>query len=672
MANNTSLYTYVASPNVASNNFTTLYNGVQTVGVNTNYGNANVQAFLNAGSDINGNIVQNIVADGNINANGSLTIHGITNLGNVSNVHITGGNLNYVLQTDGNGDLNWVPLTNLVGNTTEYISFSVSSTSNNQSFTNSNLSSYANSNVMSVFKNGVNIHPDQYSISGNVLTINILLNSGDNIDVLPSGAGSGGSSPGGNLTEVQYNGGITLSGNSNFTYDQPNATLRVTTISSNSSYANSIYVNQRANLGNVGNVHITGGINGYVLKTDGTGNLSWVQQGNTTAGGSNTQIQYNNSGIFAGSANLTFNNTTNTLSVTNIISNGSQLSNLTAANIVGTVANANYATVAGSATTANSATTAGFAVDSDNANTSITVTGNSQPNITSVGQLTSLASNGVVNFTNASNVSLGTYSNLHIDGGSSGQVLRTDGNGNLSWTSFSSTTITNGNSNVNVVANANINISSNGVSNVFVVTNQGINVTGTSNIGNLAIANYFLGSGNLLGNIQGANIAGQVSNALIAGTVYSNAQPNITSVGTLTSLTVAGMTSIQEAKEKFVPNATGATGTVNFDVLTSAIILQTANASANFTLNIRGNSSNTFNSIVNNNESVSITYINKNGTTGYYANVIQIDSSNITPVWINGSAPSSGTISGYDVYNFNILKTNTSTYVVFGAIGGYK
>ena len=132
------------------------------------------------------------------------------------------------------------------------------------------------------------------------------------------------------------------------------------------------------------------------------------------------------------------------------------------------------------------------------------------------------------------------------------------------------------------------------------------------------------------------------------------------------------MTSIQEAKEKFVANNTGATGTVQFDVLTSAIILQTANATANFTLNIRGNGSTTFDSITNTNDSTSITFVNKNGTTGYYANVIQIDGTSITPVWANGSPPTLGTSGGYDVYNLNILKTAANTYTTFATIGGYQ
>jgi hypothetical protein len=60
-----------------------------------------------------------------------------------------------------------------------------------------------------------------------------------------------------------------------------------------------------------------------------------------------------------------------------------------------------------------------------------------------------------------------------------------------------------------------------------------------STTGNIT-ANYFIGNGSLLTSITGANVTGQVGNALVAGTVYTNAQPNITSVGTLSSLSVSG------------------------------------------------------------------------------------------------------------------------------------
>lgn len=66
-----------------------------------------------------------------------------------------------------------------------------------------------------------------------------------------------------------------------------------------------------------------------------------------------------------------------------------------------------------------------------------------------------------------------------------------------------------------------------------------------SAVGNIT-ANYFIGNGSQLSSITGANVTGQVGNAflaslaVVAGTVSANAQPNITSVGTLTSVSVSG------------------------------------------------------------------------------------------------------------------------------------
>jgi hypothetical protein len=80
-----------------------------------------------------------------------------------------------------------------------------------------------------------------------------------------------------------------------------------------------------------------------------------------------------------------------------------------------------------------------------------------------------------------------------------------------------------------------------GVANIDAAT--GNLFSGNANLGNLAIANFFQGNANALFNIQGANVVGTVANAnysAFAGVVTTNAQPNITSVGTLSALTVSG------------------------------------------------------------------------------------------------------------------------------------
>ena len=80
----------------------------------------------------------------------------------------------------------------------------------------------------------------------------------------------------------------------------------------------SIVVSTSANLGDVGNITILGGTNNQVLKTDGTGNVSWATDSATPAG-SNTYVQFNNNNNFGASAGMTFNTTSSTLTLGNSV-----------------------------------------------------------------------------------------------------------------------------------------------------------------------------------------------------------------------------------------------------------------------------------------------------------------------------------------------------------------
>lgn len=174
-------------------------------------------------------------------------------------------------------------------------------------------------------------------------------------------------------------------------------------------------------------------------------------------------------------------------------------------------------------------------------------------------------------------------------------------------------------------------------------------VTGNANLGNAVTANFFIG------NLYGT-----------ANTVSIASQPNITSLGNLTGLNVVGTTSIQQATEKITSNSTGSTGTVNFDVLDQAILFKTSNATANFTINIRGNSTTTLDTVLSSNQSITLAYINTNGNTAYLANNIQIDGSNRTVNYSTGSNLSfPATSNGKDIYSLNIIKTAANTYAVF-------
>ena len=192
--------------------------------------------------------------------------------------------------------------------------------------------------------------------------------------------------------------------------------------------------------------------------------------------------------------------------------------------------------------------------------------------------------------------------------------------------------------------------------------------------GNLNTPNNIISVGNITAPYFIGNITGTTGNsnfANYAGNVTISSQPNITNVGALTNLVVSGTTQIQQAKEKVTVSAVAATGTIDYDLLDQAIILQSANASANFTLNFRGNATTSLNSFMSVDQSMTATFINKNGFPAYYANVIKIDGNTIGVAWSNGTAPTGGTTNAYDSYTFNIVKTNVSTYVVFGIAGSY-
>lgn len=264
---------------------------------------------------------------------------------------------------------------------------------------------------------------------------------------------------------------------------------------------------------------------------------------------------------------------------------------------------------------------------------------------------------GVANTSYASgNLSLGNVANVRISGGTNGYVLQTDGTGNLNWA-------------------AGGGVTGNGVPggavNQIQYNLDGANFGGSTGFSFNPSSNLVSMPGNLtvVGNIAGGNLA---SANFVSGTLTTAAQPNITSVGNLTGLTVVGTSTIQQAKEKVELNAVASTGTVNFELLDSAILYKTSNSAANFTINIRGNVTTTLNSVMSNGQSLTCSFLNTNGTPAYYANTIQIDGNIITPKWIVNGIPSGGTLNGIDVYTFNIIKIGTSVFTVLGSKVGFQ
>jgi hypothetical protein len=140
--------------------------------------------------------------------------------------------------------------------------------------------------------------------------------------------------------------------------------------------------------------------------------------------------------------------------------------------------------------------------------------------------------------------------------------------------------------------------------------------------------------------------------------------------GTLATPAITGGTNtgsvLVSPEERTTVSATAATGTVAFDAVTQSVLYYTSNASANWTLNIRGDASTTLSSILAVGDAITVTHLVTQGSTAYYNNVLQIDSTTVTPKWQGGAAPTSGNVSSIDAYVYTIIKTAaTPTYTVF-------
>lgn len=423
-----------------------------------------------------------------------------------------------------------------------------------------------------------------------------------------------------------------------------------------------LVVTQSADLGNIGNVRITGGSANFIIQTDGAGNLTFVPQAAQSAAGNAAEIQFNTGGVFAADQNLRFftgNSTLQTTNVSAVITTASQ----PYINSLGTL---NGLTVAGNTNTGNISVSANITsgnADLGNVAVANFITGAlttaAQPNITSLGILTGLSILGNINgnvlpngnsvfnlgsssqtykelYLSANGITIGG-ANLYSNGGNlisngniftTGQLISNVVTGTAPLLVSSNTLVSNLNANLlqgfsvssasaantivlrdstnNFAANTiTANLTGNATTAGTVVTNAQPNITsvgtltslsvssnissGNANLGNAVTANFFIGSGSNLSNIQAGNITGTVANAQYANdagnaqnavsathaatsnTVVDSAQPNITSVGTLTSLSITGNINSGNATlgnsataNFFIGNITGnVTGNIN-------------------------------------------------------------------------------------------------------------
>jgi hypothetical protein len=187
-------------------------------------------------------------------------------------------------------------------------------------------------------------------------------------------------------------------------------------------------------------------------------------------------------------------------------------------------------------------------------------------------------------------------------------------------------------------------------------------------------------TGNLPAKTASTKLSFNPSTGVLSSTTFSGSGTSLTGVGllatasTYTALqTFVGTSSNADLKtsnilEVATISATAATGTIQFDVTTQSVLYYTTNASGNFTLNFRGSTGTSLNTIMSTGESLSVTFLVTNGSTAYYNSAVTIDGNSVTPKWQGGSAPTSGNASSIDSYTYVIFKTGSATFTVLASV----
>jgi len=186
--------------------------------------------------------------------------------------------------------------------------------------------------------------------------------------------------------------------------------------------------------------------------------------------------------------------------------------------------------------------------------------------------------------------------------------------------------------------------------------------------GNLAVTGTTGLTGVLTANV--ANIT--TANITTANVATMSGTTNYTGTQTFTGSTTAIAAVFQDAAEVATISATAATGTINYDVTSQSVLYYTTNASANWTVNFRGNGTTSLNTLMSTGQALTVVFLVSQGATAYYNNAVTIDGSSVTPKYQGGTAWSSGNASGIDAYSYTIVKTGSATFTVFASQTQFK
>lgn len=381
-----------------------------------------------------------------------------------------------------------------------------------------------------------------------------------------------------------------------------------------------------------------------------------------------TQVLYNSSGLVVGSANMTFNGTTLTSTFSGAL-NGTVGATTPAAGTFTTLTATSTATLGGDATTPSlvaAAVSGGTrylqVTGSAAGNVQLSVIGTGNPNM-------QLVTRGTGGFTFSTNATAGTQQFGITHTASAVNYIEVTGNATGTGPNISAT---GSDASVDFLYSA----KGTGGSHVFRTnsTTRQFQVNHTT-----TAVNYAQVTGNVTGSAPAFSVAGSDTDISLTLTPKGAGSVVVASasVGVGTTTPTSGIqTAGSSSKSAFkTPNiaevntisATAATGTIQYDITTQSVLYYTTSASGNFTVNFRGSSGTSLNTVMQTGESISATFLVTNGATAYYNSAVTVDGTSVTPKWQGGTAPTSGNASSVDSYTYVIIKTGSAAFTILAS-----
>jgi len=536
----------------------------------------------------------NLNVPGNINATGSI-IPGADDVYDLGRANARwrngyfGGNTIYLdtatISVDANG---FVVITNELGGTFRVEGTEETSTTEIENG-NSNVKVYANGNVATTVSGVANIFV--VNTAGANLTGNLTV-TGVKTDNLYYANGSAWdlSNPGGSNTQVQFNNNGDFGASANFTF---NSTTNNLTVTGNIVTNTGAYYGNAAGLTNVPGANIVGNITGNISNAVHAGTANTVTdaaQPNITSLGTLTGLSINGNISVTGTANITdLAVSGNAVVGGNLQVNGNLIYiNVEEFSVEDPIVNLNTGPN-GVPPVANTGKDIGTALNYYDTQARIAFMGWDTSNAEFAFSSQSSITGEIVTFTTLGNVRAQTFK---------GNIEATTISGNLTTASQANITTVGTLGSLSVTGNVTPgNVSgANTLAGNYLVSNSGCVTIGSATIavtGNNAgifaslvddinlglVSNITMGGttanvtvqGNLIAN-NNISVTGNVSANLVTGTLTTNAQPNVTSVGTLTSLNVTGNVTSNIANANTVITNSVASKRGNIAVTTDTII----------------------------------------------------------------------------------------------------